>query len=128
MKSLTNSAVVVVCLCCVCGLAFQQSAKASPVAPSAIGPVVSAISSNAEAARANASIYQWVRVNREVDRMVAQQAALTNFNSTDNQVSAVVSSIQTDIAALRNARLDHDVARIAAAAGLIIADCARLKS
>lgn len=79
-----------------------------------------AIRANAAEASENAAIYQWMRVNREVDRVVSDAHKVEKALSAE---SAQLASLQQAVRALRSARLAHDVARIQEAAQQVTASC-----
>jgi hypothetical protein len=106
------SAAIAACL--VLGpLAAQAAPTLSPA------PTLRAIQGNADAARANARISQWKRVNLEVDRIVADEHALESEGSAD-------AALRTAVLALRSARQDHNSAATMHAASEVSALCASL--
>src|SRR5437868_4641902 len=85
-----------------------------------------AIQSNAQEARRNAAIYQWKRVNREVDRIVADERKVQSALASDSSLTKQAEALHKAVSDLRSARLDHDVDRIAAATEKLSAVTAEL--
>lgn len=106
----TFAAVAVACLAL-----SPLVAQAAPTMP--LVPTLRVIQGNADAARANAGIYQWKRVNLEVDRIVAAEHALEAAGTADAALRAAVLS-------LRSARQAHDPDATVHAAGTVSAFCA----
>ncbi len=79
-----------------------------------MGPVHT-ILDNATEVKHNASIYQWVRVNREVDRIVAAEGKL--MKSLDAKNAA---SLKDAVKSLRSARLAHDSDKCVDAASSLV--------
>lgn len=101
----------------ICLALSPLTAQATPPSPSI--PTLRAIQGNADAARANARIYQWKRVNVEVDRIVADEHALESVGVAD-------ASLRTAVLALRSARQDHNSAATMHAASEVSDLCASL--
>ncbi len=108
-----------VCLAFLLGgfVAMGASGQAAKSVPSVAA--LRSIRVNAEDAGKNAAIYQWMRVNREVDRVVASERTVTKASASN----ASVQSLQSAVRALRTARLAHDVAGIQQAAQQVVAAC-----
>lgn len=91
--------------------AAEQGAKSS--LPTA---AVRTLRENAQAVQQNASIYQWMRVNRETDRILAAglkvEKALETEGTRKEQAEALKQAMDT----LRSGRLNHDRDRITMAA------------
>lgn len=104
-----------------------SSAHAQAAAKSAL-PVAAlrSIRENAEAAQQNANIYQWARVNREVDRVVADARKVQKALSADSALAKQGQEFADAVSALRSARLAHSPERIAAAADKLAALCESL--
>jgi hypothetical protein len=66
---------------------------------------------NCEAVRHDAAIYQWARVNRQVDRIVADHKRVQSGLAADK-----AAALQSAIDELRAARLARDPQRLNAAA------------
>jgi hypothetical protein len=81
------------------------------------------IKENSEAAQQNAHIYQWARVNREVDRVVAAASKLEKALSANSNLAKQASELGEAVRALRSGRLAHDPERIAGAAQKLSALC-----
>lgn len=84
---------------------------------------IRAMHANAEEASSNAGIYQWMRVNREVDRIVADMRKVDKALASDAASATSVKTLQQSVRELRSARLAHDVNRIQAAAHQIADTC-----
>ena len=91
-------------------------AQAAPAMPTA---TLRVIEGNADAARANAHIYQWKRVNVEVDRIVAEEHALESAGTAD-------ASLRSAVLSLRSARQAHDSDATVRAAAAVSALCRSL--
>jgi hypothetical protein len=92
-------------------------------------PVIAALNiirSNAREASENAGVYQWVRVNREVDRIVARERALRREFGTTSEKAAAFQALQQAITQLRSGRLNHNIEQIQQASEQIIAQCEAL--
>jgi len=97
-------------------LAFSPLiAQAAPGMPPALNLRV--IQGNADAARVNAGIYQWKRVNVEVDRIAAAEHALEAAGTAD-------AVLRTAVLSLRSARQAHDSDATIRAATAVSALCA----
>jgi hypothetical protein len=77
---------------------------------------VRTIEENARAVKHNASIYQWDRVNWEVDRMVAAHRQLHKALGADKSRAEQTKILEQHIRELRSARLARDVDRLVAVA------------
>lgn len=96
-------------------------AKASPNVK-VVGPL-NTIRVNAKDASDNAGIYQWMRVNREVDRIVADARKVEKVLISDAASADALKALQKSVRELRSARLAHDVNRIQAAAHQVADAC-----
>ena len=70
-----------------------------------------ALHANAVEAGENAGIYQWARVNREVDRIVADAGGVEKALGAES-----AQALQKAVRELRAGRLNHDAARTREAA------------
>ncbi len=74
-----------------------------------------AIQTNARDAGRNAAIYQWKRVNLEVDRIVSDEHKVQRALAADSALASQAEALHAAVSDLRSARLNHDVDRIVAA-------------
>lgn len=102
------------------GITASRAADAPAVSASAIH----IIQTNAADARANAKIYQWKRVNREVDRLVAAARGVQKALGSDSKAD----TLKQAVTELRHARLDRDVDRVVDAADKLLALCQELNA
>jgi len=82
-----------------------------------------AIQENVQAAQQNAHIYQWVRVNQEVDRVVADAHKVEKALAGNSALAQQGTELSEAVKALRSARLANNVEGIAAAAQKLNAVC-----
>jgi hypothetical protein len=82
------------------------------------GRLLRALRQNAMDAADNASIYQWKRVNREVDRITADAHKLSTLSSPS--VTQQSQDLQQAVRDLRSARLRHRVEQIVEAAHRLV--------
>jgi hypothetical protein len=108
----TFAAAAVACLA-LSPLVAQAAPAGSPV------PTLRVILGNADAARANAGIYQWKRVNVEVDRIAAAEHTLESAGAAD-------AALRTAVLSLRSARQAHDSDATAHAATTVSTLCASM--
>jgi hypothetical protein len=76
------------------------------------------IAANASAASSNAHIYQWKRVNTEVDRIDTDEHALEVAGVTGD--ANLVSNLRQAVLNLRNGRQERNIDKIQAAAADVI--------
>jgi hypothetical protein len=79
------------------------------------------VAANANAAISNAHIYQWKRVNVEVNRIDADEHSLEVVGVGGDQSAA--STLRQSVLSLRSARQSRDVVKIQTAAQQVIAAC-----
>ncbi len=91
-------------------VAFTAARPAAAASAKGAERTVQILRENATAVSHSADIYQWDRVNTEVDRIVAAQKALHRQLAGAPQSSAIDSAIHD----MRSARLNHDVDRLMA--------------
>jgi 23S rRNA G2445 N2-methylase RlmL len=83
---------------------------------------ISAIRENALAVQQNAAIYQWKRVNLEVDRIASVDIKIQATMGSDTDAIA----LNTAIHSLRKARLDHNSEAAVDAAKSVAEICNRM--
>lgn len=101
--------------------AEQAAPKSLPV------PALQAITRNARAAEEDARIYQWARVNREVDRIAADANKVEKALVSDPAFAKRLAAFQQAVSALRSARLAHDVDRLQDSARQLLSTAADLQ-
>jgi hypothetical protein len=82
------------------------------------------IAANAGAAGANAHIYQWRRVNLEVDRIDADEHALEIAGVAGDANQALM--LRQAVLNLRSARQEHDTTAVQESAAQVITACESL--
>ena len=111
-----NKWVQIICLAAVIvgisvrpGLAQQKPQPKQK--PTVIDRAVRRIEENARAVKHNASIYQWERVDDEVDRIVAAERKVHKALSGDASKRDLADTLGRTVHDLRKARLDRDADR-----------------
>lgn len=79
------------------------------------------IQTNAKEVQRNAAIFQWTRVNREVDRIVADEKKLHKTMVSHTELKSQCDAIKQTVSSLRSARLKRDSERAADAAKKLVA-------
>ncbi|HLK59297.1 MAG TPA: hypothetical protein VKU00_22245 [Chthonomonadaceae bacterium] len=87
---------------------FAQSTPKTAIPQKA----VHTIQVNADAVVHNAHIYQWERVNLEVDRIVAAEKQVQKALTSDSTHAAEAKELSQTVKELRSARLNRDVDRL----------------
>lgn len=125
MKKISSLFVGAALLACAAFPLTTAAAPAATSAPQAALPLgtIRTIQINAAAAHDNAGIYQWRRVNLEVERIAASEHALEQSSAA---TAAPAQALRQAVLELRSAWFDHDKARTQAAADQITAQCALL--
>ena len=100
--------------------ATTGSLQAQPANPAAVRTALHRIEENAQAARDNATLYQWKRVNNEVDRLVAAEKSVEKALSAETAQKESVTALQEAVRELRQGRLNHDVERIKASSERVL--------
>lgn len=70
--------------------------------------LLKAIQINAQDVQRNAAISQWVRVNREVDRIVSDEKKLQKTMVSHTELKTHMASVRQTVSALRSARLKRN--------------------
>jgi hypothetical protein len=107
-----NRAQITFALALCLGAGVTRGIQAQPSNASGLRGSLHRIEANARAARDNAAIYQWKRVNYEVDRIVAAEHAVEKVLASDAGQKERVAALHEAVGELRKARLNHDVDQI----------------
>jgi protoporphyrinogen oxidase len=78
--------------------------------------LLKALQTNAQDVQRNAAISQWVRVNREVDRIVFDEKKLQKTMVSHTELKPHMESVRQTVSALRSARLKRNSDRAVDAA------------
>lgn len=128
MKIGIFAAGVVAGICILSSGIGQKPVAAQPANElSKIASLAREMDENAAAASRNAEIYQWVRVNHEVDRVVAGEHRLAQLLPANKSASATAQALPIAVQELRAARLARDPARTRIAAKHVIEACQPLE-
>jgi hypothetical protein len=98
------------------GLTLANGLQAQPTGSPAVKESLHRIEENARDARENAAIYQWKRVNFEVDRIVSAEKAVEKALGGKG-----VNTLHDAVSALRKARLDRNADAVKSSADSVMA-------
>lgn len=115
MKARYFSFVAVLCIGIISG---GRPARASEEA--GVKTALHRIEENAGDAGKNAAIYQWTRVNHEVDRVASAERYVEKALKSHSDRQDLLAALQRAVSDLRKGRLNHDVDRIEAASKHVI--------
>lgn len=103
LKPIINQSIVCLTLIFV-GAAQNELSAATPLPTSAL----SVMAGNAEAARTNASNYQWKNVNLEVRRIAAAEKQIEQSSAGNADLTARLAPLRDAVLSLRSGSKSHD--------------------